>query len=399
MAWRILEGFDGLASYSEIGLRSWRSVGAGIKFHSTNGRRGGACLYDDTSGSTTSRGVEFGGDFFRTTPNLVAASDPFEIGFAFKITGTGWDSASSGFAYPLVEVRTSSAEIARIELYYSGSVWQIRQMYGATQRTQGNFPGGGGSGTRPTSGRWYYVNWYVSRLEAGATVSKTNTIYVDNSSIVSAVGTTQNATSSSAVTIVRFCSGNGASCNLPSGDAVYFDDIVMLDGASPKPATSGTLGPVRVDKVVGTAENTFFDDFFTASSGGGNDEYPMLDDSTQDGDTTYVYSSTPTHTAQGGWNSADTTQAGLPVVPGTIHGIRAFAVVKNAGDGVAVVRCDVANSSASSAGSNSYSLPAGGSYEGMMSYGSAREPFSDATSTLYVVNTLRVGSAILRYVS
>jgi hypothetical protein len=412
-----MEGFDRLASYSELGLRSWRSIGAGLKLGTTSGRRGSVGIYNDTTGSTTQRGIEYSRNFFRTTPNLVElATTNWEIGFAFKLTGTGWDSVASGFTYPLLEIASSApASIMYWDLNYNGTVWLIRQRYGSVTRMSGQFPGGGGAGTRPTSGQWYYVTALVSRIEGAAVASKSQFVLVDGNVIASLTSNTaQNASVTAVPVYLRLDCGNGVSGDCPSGCEVHYDDIVMCDAVGEEftPSVSSTIGaseymgPVRVDAYVGVAENTTYDDEFVPSSG--SDEYPMLDESTQDGDTTYVASSTIGHTAQGGYIGA--SGSWMAHTPTTIWGAKANAVVRNAGDGICNARCDLAYLTSRPAGAAGqglpYSLPAGGSYEGLHSLADSTSGTSgdyhgasDASSTKYVQGTLRYATALVEYVS
>jgi hypothetical protein len=421
MGWCCMEGFDGLGAIADVAYRSWRAGGAGLKFTSSGGRRGSAGLYDDTSGSTTERYHEYGGNFFRTFPSLatVGPNNDFEFGFAFKITGTGWDSKSSGYTIPLASLRSSSAEILRIELQLTGSTWQLAFKYAAVTRLSGSFPGGGGSGTRPTSDQWYYVTLLLSGWEASGSNAKSQYLLVDGTSISSLLNNTvANANVSSDIAYIRMGSGNGVSGDITSGDAVYWDDIVLCTSLGESPSTfvsssslaaSTYMGPVRVDRVVGSTENTNYDDEFVASSGGGNDEYPMVDDTGgHDGDSTYVYSSTIGHTAQGGMTAGEP----LPHTPTIIWGAKAMAIVKNAGDGIAVVRCDLAHLNTRDAGgSATYSLPAGGSYEGMHSLkvpgvsstdGDFHGSYNASTSRWVLGGStggIRYATALLEYVS
>jgi hypothetical protein len=162
---------------------------------------------------------------------------------------------------------------------------------------------------------------------------------------------------------------------------------------------------MRVDLCVPTLDNTVFDDEFLASSG--TDEHPMLDDSPHDGDTSYVYSSTPGHSVGvRGYHDS------ILHSPSAIYAVKGNIICKNAGDGVAVVRADLGYNTTRETTTNNYtySLPAGGSYEGMHtimagdsatdgtyqgSYNASTTPWT----TGLVTGGLYLATVILEYVS
>lgn len=421
MALACLEGFDGLASYSEIGLRSWRSVGAGLKYGSSSGRRGSGGIYDDTAGSTTERGIEYHVNFFRDLKTFwqtsSAGGTDIELGFAFKLEGTGWDNKPSTYSLPLCELFGTSNSLNWLELFNNAGTWQIRLMTGATARLALAFPGEFGVGSLPARGQWHYITLLISGLYTSNAANQFSHLIIDNNTSTSVT----TATNSSAVERPRYLRlgcGNGASADITSGDAVYYDDVYVATGVGeyPAPVSASTLGsstyagPMRVDIKTPAFDNIYFDDEFVASSGPGDVEYPMVIEAPHDGDTTYVSSSTVGHTAQGGYGPFSGNK-GLPHSPSSIKAVKGNAVVRNAGDGIVIVRCDLANLNARDTGNNyTYSLPAGGAYEGLHALyagdstaDGSLNGAANASTTVWDVaggsNDVGRASALLEYVS
>jgi hypothetical protein len=404
----VIEGFDGLGSYSELPLRSCRSVGTGFTYSSTGGRRGGGCLVDNTTGSTTARGVEFSRNFFDSVSMYYStpATQDVEIGLAIKIDGD-FSSLPNTTRIPICSLWYSATEMLYWTLTWQSSLqkFYLQQLYPPTPTVRVS-----AFGVYLTPGEgWRYLTFLVSGINSSS-ASINNIIAVDN--IQSGSFTTlaiNSAYSALGPSYLKLGVGNGASGDLPAGCTISYDDVFFAfdngTGELPTPAVNSSLGasvytgPVRIDKVVGVSDNTGFDDEFVPSAG--SDEYPMLDEAAaHDGDTTYVESSTVGHTAQGGWNSG-VTDAGLPYTPANIVGVRAFAVVKNTGDGSANCRAGLASNTIDSELSFvTRTIPAGSDWYGLTSLGSSLEGAKNTSGTLaWDITALRLATPLLEYTS
>jgi hypothetical protein len=421
MSWRCLEGFDGLASAAELPLRSWFQVGAGLAYSSTGGRRGSGGLVDTTTGSTTERGWLYTANFNRSTPalaihNVAAGSGgSYEFGFAFKLSGSGFSGVSSGWFLPLAGLKSGASTSQYCRLLLSGTTWLLQVGFGAwTARVSVAFPGGGGPGTMPVLDQWYFVTWLCDRFDQGTTGTKSQHLIVDGITSNTLSSTLQTANIAGNLTGIEIGCANGLSGDLPSGCSVAYDDVVFASGGGEQwiptvgttVAASSFMGPVRIDNVVGQRDNASLTPVFTPSAG--SDQFAMVDEQPQDGDTTYISSATIGNRGQGGMPPSSGDY--LPHTPTTIWGVKANAVVKNAGAGVAVVRCDLYWNTTLTATANGrgipYSIPAGGAYEGLHSIVNVntsadddRHGANDAGTTKWTVGTLRTANSVVTYVS
>lgn len=404
----VLEGFDGLASYAEIANRSWRSVGAGLSYSSTGGRRGGGCIVDNTTGSTTLRGVEFTGDFERSYPPLQPAGPGrnFEIGMAIKIDIDTAD-ISTGWSYELFCLRSASnVELLSVRLYYDAAypgvfrVWWVR-------------------GTTPTAvlissvslpmvtvGAWHYITILGSRLGTTAT-STYNYILLDGVQIgYASIANAEIGSSPIEGLILGGSFGRRVSANLPAGASVSFDDVLMCtdstadtSGLKTTPLITTTLaastyvGPCRVDIVVPTSDHETVDDYFTPRTG--VDEYAMTDDAPHDGDTTYVSASTIGHIAQGGRNTG--ANAGLPHAPTEIFAVRAFGMARGVDSDSPIVVPGIIVGTTQEYNSNNVTLPADNTYAPFMSFNITNEV--DDAGTAFTLADLQATAPLLKIVS
>ena len=159
---------------------------------------------------------------------------------------------------------------------YDGSTVQLRITLASGAITVHRGPGTTLLGTHPVS--WLLNVWQY--LEVMATIDPTNGSYelrVNGATIGSGTGLNTRNSGASQVTAVRF---TGTS----SGNTV--DDVYVCD-------TTGSycntfLGPVRVSHLAPTSDAST-----TWSRNGGSNNYGRLTDILPDGDTTYVYSTTP----------------------------------------------------------------------------------------------------------
>jgi len=97
-----------------------------------------------------------------------------------------------------------------------------------------------------------------------------------------------------------------------------FDDFYILDDNGVAPYNT-FLGDVRVDTI--RPDGNGNSSQFVGSDGNSTDNYLLVDEETQDGDTTYIKSSTPGDTDL-------TTMTSLPVTPSVIYGIQPVAVAR-----------------------------------------------------------------------
>lgn len=388
MSWFCMEGFDGLGTYDQLPLRSWRDVGAGLTYSASGGRRGGGCIVDNTTGSTTERGIEFSTTFFDTTFErfagvATATGADHEIGLAIKIDGDFASLLTEGWTYPIASVLYGSTEVMYWDLYYQAAAgnFYIRQRYGTTTRLNA------AAVRLSESGRWYYLTFLISGINSTA-ASNSSHVLVDDvaAGTVSSVGI--NASTSVTPSILRLGAAQGVSANLPVGMSISFDDVVgMVSGTVstiPTPIVASTqvastyVGPCRVDKVVGATANGYYNTFDPSA---GAVQHEMVDETgAHDGDSTYISSSTIGEHGDGGRNGA------LPVTPLAIKGIRTFAVVRNAGDGPANVRAGMSYFGSKTSANQTRTLAAESAYTGLMSHGCSHEgavtgttPWTDLT--------------------
>lgn len=265
MALLFIEGFDVYNSSSQLSPGKWDILNGAPTF--TTGRLGiNKCIIL----ASNSEYIE----------KLVNNIGPFVIGFAMKL------------------VASPSAET--ILECYEGGVANFKVQVNTSRKLEVTNTAGTIVGTSTLAlgvGTWYYI-------EIKATISNTGSVEVKIDS-----ATEINATSidimNSANTYIDNIRLRGNSAD------IAIDDFYLLD-------TTGTinnnfLGDSRIDPFFPTADNTVQ---WTPSTG--TDNFAMVDDAIPDGDSTYVYSSTP-----GDIDLYDFTD--MPVGTGDVFGVQVVA--------------------------------------------------------------------------
>jgi hypothetical protein len=291
---RLVEGFDGLATGD---LASIFSLGGSPAISSGTVRSGTGSL-ELSTGETAS----------------------------FVNPGGAQTTGLKGFAYRFSALPTAGAVIAvfgdggtsattnqvGLVLNLDGTLSVVRNA--SNSLTLGAAPGGSvvilaTSTNTLLINTWYYIEWKVVFNNSTGTAH----VEVNGSATgwISATGLDTVFTANSSFTAF----GIGA-----FEATAYVDDLYLADGAA------GTVTDFLGDQKVQTefAESDGTDSDFTPLSG--TDHFAMVDETAQDGDTTYNYADTP--------GQRDTFNFGALGVTGTVNGVQLDVVAKKSDAGV-----------------------------------------------------------------
>lgn len=321
MSFRYCESFDDVANWGSFtDERGWTQVsegtGADGSFPTTEGRRGGGAFKIT---GLTSANNSFPRRLVTWTPAGTSTHSSLLFGFAFKFSA----ALNTAGAYPLIAILNSDAEtVAYVQFTYSAG-WYLQYYAGAARFSMA-------LGGAPAAGDWHYIECSVSTFSTTATgIVKLglNGVYSTSGSVITAdpvyapvaVHTLQLGTSGAAATLSFGYSGG-------SGNAWYDDLYVGLPAGSNTNITD-LVGDTRVDILRPTGDGN--SEQFTPLSG--TDSFAMVDETDQDGDTSYIASNTAGH-------KTDFTFADLSHSPTSVYGFMTHAVARRDVTGARTLR-------------------------------------------------------------
>ena len=248
MAGRLLDSFDAYLT-ADILLR-WSSIlGSGIAISSGNGRNGTSSLRETQQAQGVVRTLD--------------AQATWVMGFGYRTT-----SLTSGGGYVVLAA-----------LLDAGSVQcDLRLMTDGTLQVTRNGTQLGRTTNAILTSSFYYIEWKILINGSTGTVD----IRVNGSSWLSLTGQNTQATANATANQIQL-GGGGNSTNAFTAD---FDDLYICDGTGA--ANNTFLGDCRVQATLpnGAGHSTQF----TATGAASN--WQCVDQSAEDGDTTYVSSAT-----------------------------------------------------------------------------------------------------------
>lgn len=249
MALRFLDSFDHYAT-AELNQK-WNVLSGAATVSSGNGRRSTNCLR--LPGATNNVYVA----------KTLTLQTTWIIGFAFKITTIG--SAVSDIC-AFTDAGTNQVE--------------LRLVNDGTLRVTRNGTTLGTSASAISAGTWYFIEFKVFINDTTGTYE----VKVDGSSWLSGTGADTKNTTTAGANQVRLGIVNGT-----AGSSFYdYDDVYICDGSGG--SNNDFLGDVRVDCYLPNGNGNSSQ--LTGSDGNSTDNYALVDESSVNGDTDYVQSST-----------------------------------------------------------------------------------------------------------
>ena len=285
MALLFTDSFDHYAT-ADI-TRKWTSVGGSAAI--------GAVGRNSTSGLTCNGANRY------VTKSFTAAATVI-VGFAFKSSAITTTTGSGSFLQ-----------------FYEGGTLQVYFRFngsGFIEALRGNGTILGTSGNALSSDTYYYLEFKVKFDDTTGTID----IQLNGASTLALSGIdTNNGGTSTATSFLMGYANSG----IGATPGYSFDDVYLAN-------TSGSvnndfLGPVRVVAVLPDGAGNSAD--FTPSAGS---NYQNVDETSQDGDTTYNSETTP--------GDHDTYTFGALGVTGTVKGVQTNLMVRSDGAGAETVR-------------------------------------------------------------
>lgn len=248
MALLFCDGFDSYSSTADL-LKKWGGNN-GWTYNATAGRNGGGAV-QVTSAVILSTP-------FAITPALS------EQAYGFWLKVSALPGAAATILYPL---NSGAGAGAQLRLQTTGFLGTANS---AGTVLQGGF-------TQVADNKWHWIEWHIE--SAGGTNSTATDLYVDTLLQFSVV----NSSAGNVLITDHFQLGGVA------GVTTTIDDIIFWNNLSPAPLypTNFPLGPREITTLRPDADNT---QTFARSAGAAN--YSLVNEQTQDGDTTYVESGT-----------------------------------------------------------------------------------------------------------
>lgn len=238
----LIEGFDHLNAAADATSKGW-SVAPGGGF--TAGRWGGQAFRAGTSISTKS----------------FTASSTVIVGFA-------WRNSTSGAKAQMVMLRASTTNVCRFTVNASNQIAILNS--GGTTIATGT--------TALATSTWYYIEMKCF-VNAGTPASGNVTVQLNGASEIAQTNGNFGSTNMDNIGIVGI-----------SGQTTDFDDIYVVDTTGSAPRNT-FLGDVRVQTEVPNGAGNYTQ--FTANGAATN--FGCVDETLEDGDTTYVSDSTVGH--------------------------------------------------------------------------------------------------------
>lgn len=345
MAVVFVEGFDmyngvGGSSSTSVGLASrWTVNSPGINgAQMTTGRFGGQAV--SVANNTGSNPIN------TTLPGSYTAGT---IGVAIYLNTTLATNAWPIFAVGQGSVARSSAQV-----YITGNADGSINVYrgGGTLTLLGTTAAG-----ILASFTWQYIEMeYVISSTVGSV-----SLYVSGSNVLTLSGINTQGLATNTVSAIYLEGQNGRT---------WFDDLYVTD-------TAARLGEQRVVTTYPDADVT--NSNWTANSG--SVLYSRINETTCDGDTTYIYAGTVNATSTFGVQD-------LPVVPNNVKAVQISTFGRKSDTGYRTTQLQYINAGGSVASSSDYVLQ--GSYTRQI-YLNQNNPFTSSPWTASEINAMKVG--------
>lgn len=283
----LMESFDLYpdVTSTDVGLRSrWTYDGSTTTNRALSaGRVGGQALQQgNNTGNRCSHYLDIG-------QNLAG----FAVGFAFKYDALAAAGLTSGASQNMIALMDAAAIHLSLHLHSNGTL--------QVQRGASTALGSSAAGL-VVSDTWCYIEMVGTIHDTAGTID----VYHDNSLVISLTGQDTRNAANAYINRLRLCCPDGTGANGIS----HHDDVYVASGAT-------RIGPRRITLMDPAADTA--DKDFTASAG--SDNFDMLNESTVDGDATYVQSSTV-----GDLDLYDLSD--LPVTPTSVTAVQLVAVAK-----------------------------------------------------------------------
>jgi hypothetical protein len=217
------------------------------------------------------------------------------------------------------------------------------------------------------SGTWSYVEVKATINDSTGSVE----VKVDGTQELLLTGIDTRNAGNLNITKLRFFGHTG------TGAYTYYDDIYVCDTTGSSPYND-FLGDVRVLEIVPDGAGDLTD--FTPSSGA---NYAAVDDATHDSDSTYVESSTSTHTDLYSFANPDSTAS-------TVYAVKVVAVAKKTDVGVQDIQLAAKVGTTTSTSSNISLSDSYDEYEYIMT----QNPDTTAAWSISDINSTQAGFKI-----
>ncbi len=311
---------DGFDSYTTTDLpKRWSdNTGAGgWAIGSSAGRNGTGCLQ-----VTTTNARQQARTFLGNKASVV-------VGFAFKCTGLG--AAAGSPICTLYDVANPHI-VLKVD-----SVGNLLLFSGTTQIAS--------YGAGIIANAWYYIEIKVTisnSISANTCVIRVNGVAV----ITPAATTNLRQGGGSNNSVDRFVLGVDGTWT--SSLTISYDDLYMFDSSGS--TNNGLIGDIRVETIMPTGAGTTTQ--WTANTGS---NYAAVNESTQNGDTTYVATTTVTN--------ADTYAMGdLSSTPATVYGVQLAITARKDDAGTRTVAGSIKSGSTTYDHASTNALGLGDSY-------------------------------------
>jgi hypothetical protein len=271
MALLYVDGFD---AYGTTDLPKRWVAQSGTWTVTSGGRNSTNCVKSDDLGDR------------RLWRTLQAQRSQIIVGFAFQVTRV----PLSGEWLRIAQFIGNGDAGYQIGVSAGGGI-QIRAAASGNINNSGTFIA---SGDFPSANiqisTWYYLEWmmtFATSAGAGTCVARLNTVPI----ITLATGlNTKTANGNAYADTFEFGCQNGAVApGAPGTHFMKYDDMYIADNTGS--INNAFLGDVRVEAIRPTGTGTYAD--FTPNGAANN--WDCVDEAAQDGDTTYVASSTVNH--------------------------------------------------------------------------------------------------------
>lgn len=274
MALRFIDSFDHYAT-ADINMK-WQTTNSTVAISAGNGRRGASMRMTTFNSYAT---------------KVLDSQATWIVGVAFRCSGL----LNSGSIISLLDSGSGQVDLrvksdGNLQVTRNGTLL--------------------GTGTSPLStNTWYFIELKVKIDPSTGTVD----VHVNGSSVISLSGQNTRATSNSSANSIAL----GQAISQVSGVTLDFDDLYICDSQG---STNNTfLGDCRVDCYLPTGNGT--NSQFTNSSGNSTNNYTKINETSQDGDTSYVADATV--------NDIDSYAiTGLVHTPLNIYGVQTNIIAK-----------------------------------------------------------------------
>lgn len=257
MAIVLIDGFDlySSATATDTGLLSrWTYSGSTTtNLSMSTGRLGGQCLRQGNN--TGNRCAHY--------VNLPSNYASFGIGFAFKYENLAAASLAFGSNTDFIGLYDTTTLHLALRLHSDGSIRAYRSTTSLGTSAAGVI----------VTDTWHYIELYGTIDDTTGSL----TVYVDGTSVLTLSGIDTRNAANAYINKVEFGCPDGSGSNGISNH----DDFYVTDSTT-------RVGERRIETLRPSADTA--SKAWTASTG--SDNYAMVDDTTADGDTTYVQGST-----------------------------------------------------------------------------------------------------------